>query len=56
MEDTQNNSIKEALEKILEQDLEGMRNAFSAAITERAVDKLEEKKVEIAQSYFGKDK
>lgn len=56
MENTQNDSIKEALERILEQDLEGMRNAFSTAITERAVDKLEEKKIEIAQSYFGKDK
>jgi hypothetical protein len=56
MENTKNDSIKEALDNILEQDLEGMRNAFSAAITERAVDKLEEKKVEIAQSYFGKDK
>lgn len=55
MENYQNDSIKEALDKILEHDLEGMRNAFSAAITERAVEKLEEKKVEIAQNYFGKD-
>ena len=55
MEDNRNNSIIEGLEKILEQDLDGMRNAFSAAITERAVEKLEEKKVEIAKSYFGKE-
>lgn len=51
-----NDTIKEALNRILENDLDGMRNAFNAAITERAVDKLEERKVQIASSYFGSKK
>lgn len=48
-----NPNIKEALDKVLERDLSGMRDAFSSAITTKAVEKLEERKIEIAKSYFG---
>lgn len=48
-----NELIKEALDNILEKKLDEMRENFSAALTEKAVEKLEEKKIEIAQSYFG---
>ena len=46
-------SVKEALDKIMEKDLAGMRDALSSAITTKAVERLEEKKVEIGNSYFG---
>ena len=48
-----NPNIKEALDKIIEKDLSGMRDAFSSALTTKAVEKLEERKVEIGKSYFG---
>jgi hypothetical protein len=48
-----NQNIKEALDKIIEKDLSGMRDAFASAITTKAVDKLEERKIEIGKSYFG---
>ena len=48
-----NPNIKEALDKIMEKDLAGMRDALWSAITTKAVEKLEEKKVEIGNSYFG---
>lgn len=51
-----NDTIKEALNRILENDLDGMKNAFNAAISERAVGKLEERKIEIASNYFGSKK
>jgi hypothetical protein len=50
------NTIREALNRILENDLDGMKTAFNTAITERAVDKLEERKIAIASSYFGNKK
>jgi hypothetical protein len=46
--------IKEAIQNIKEKKLNEMKEKFSAAITEKAVQKLEEKKIEIAQNYFGK--
>lgn len=46
-------SIKQALNNILENNLDAMRQNFSAALTEKAVLKLEEKKIQIAQNYFG---
>jgi hypothetical protein len=49
-------TIKNALHNILEGNLDEMRKNFSSAITTKAVEKLEERKIEIAQSYFGKSK
>lgn len=45
--------IKEALENIIEEKLDLMRENFRAALTEKAIQYLEEKKIEIAESYFG---
>lgn len=47
-------SIKDGLQSILDNRLDAMRDAFSAALTAKAVEKLEERKVTIAQNYFGK--
>ncbi len=49
-------SIKNALSNIIEGNLDAMRQNFSSALTEKAVQKLEEKKISIAQNYFGKSK
>ena len=46
-------SIKRALDNILEGNLDVMRQNFSSALTTKAVEKLEERKIEIAQNYFG---
>lgn len=46
--------IKEAIKNMTEKKLNEMKENISAAITEKAVQKLEEKKIEIAQNYFGK--
>jgi hypothetical protein len=46
--------IKEALKNILDKKLDMMKENFNAALTSKAVQKLEEKKIEIAQTYFGK--
>jgi hypothetical protein len=46
--------IKEAITNIREKKLEQMKENFNSALTEKAVQKLEEKKIEIAKSYFGK--
>ena len=45
--------IKEAIQNILEKNLDEMKNNFQAALTEKAVTQLEEKKIKIAQGYFG---
>lgn len=47
------NTIKEAIKNIQEGKLEEMRQNFSAALSQKAVEKLEEKKLEIASNYFG---
>jgi len=47
-------SIKAGLNNILENNLDGMKQNFSAAITEKAMHKLEEKKIDIAKNYFAK--
>jgi hypothetical protein len=49
-------SIKEAINNIMENNLDAMRQNFSAALTEKAVQKLEEKKIDIAKNYFGQVK
>jgi len=46
-------SIKQALNDILENNLDSMRQNFSSALTSKAVERLEEKKIDIARSYFG---
>lgn len=47
-------SIKEAINNILENNLDAMRQNFSSAISTKAVEKLEERKIEIAKNYFGR--
>jgi hypothetical protein len=46
-------TIKNALNNILEGNLDAMRQNFSSALTTKAVEKLEERKIEIAKNYFG---
>lgn len=46
-------SIKEAIGNILENNLDAMRTNFSNVLSTKAVEKLEEKKIEIANKYFG---
>lgn len=47
------NPIKEAIVDIQENNLEQMRQNFSTALSRKAVEKLEERKLEIASAYFG---
>jgi hypothetical protein len=47
-------SVDKALENIMEGNLDAMRQNFSTALTQKAVQKLEERKIEIAKNYFGK--
>jgi hypothetical protein len=46
-------SIKEAINNILENNLDAMRTNFSNVLSTKAVEKLEEKKIDIANKYFG---
>lgn len=46
-------SIDRALDNIFEGKLDEMRSNFAAALSTKAVEKLEERKIEIAQNYFG---
>lgn len=48
--------IQKAIASISEKKLDEMKQNFSAAITQKAVERLEERKIEIAQNYFGMDK
>jgi hypothetical protein len=45
--------IKEAIENIMEKKLDVMKEKFESALNEKAVQKLEERKIDIAQNYFG---
>ena len=45
--------IQEAIKNIREKKLEQMKENFNSAITSKAVEKLEEKKIVIAKNYFG---
>lgn len=49
-------TIKNALNNILENKLDEMRTNFSSALTTKAVEKLEERKIKIAETYFGQTK
>lgn len=46
-------SVNKALDSILAGKLDEMRTEFSNALATKAVEKLEERKIEIAQNYFG---
>lgn len=46
-------SVNKALDSILEGKLDEMRTEFSNALSTKAVEKLEERKIEIAKNYFG---
>jgi len=49
-------STRDAIQSILDNKLDAMRDHFSNALTSKAVERLEERKVEIAQNYFGRSK
>ena len=46
-------SVNKALDSILVGKLDEMRTEFSNALSTKAVEKLEERKIEIAENYFG---
>lgn len=46
-------SIENAIINIMENNLDAMRANFSVALSEKAVQKLDERKKEIAENYFG---
>ena len=48
--------VRKAIDSLVENDLEGMRNTFNNILTTKAVGKLEEKKIDIAKNYFGEEK
>jgi hypothetical protein len=45
--------IQKAIANITEKKLDEMKQNLNAALTEKAIEKLEERKIDIAQSYFG---
>jgi hypothetical protein len=47
-------SVNKALDSVLANNLDEMRTQFSNALSTKAVEKLEERKSDIAKSYFGK--
>jgi hypothetical protein len=47
------NPITAGIKNIQEGNLEEMRQKFNQALAQKAVEKLEEKKLEIASNYFG---
>ena len=46
-------SVNKALDSVLANNLDEMRNHFSNTLSTKAVEKLEERKAVIAQNYFG---
>lgn len=46
--------IQEAIKNIASKRLDEMKQNVHAALSEKAVQKLEERKIEIAKNYFGK--
>lgn len=47
-------SIKKALDNIIEGKLDLMREELNSELTAKAIERLEEKKLAISNSYFGK--
>jgi hypothetical protein len=48
--------IKEAIQNILDKNLDEMKNNFQAALIEKAISQLEERKIQIAQGYFAEER
>jgi hypothetical protein len=46
--------VKEAIKNIREKKLEQMKENFNVALTSKAVEKLEERKIEVAKTFFEK--
>lgn len=46
-------SVKEAIKAINEGQLDTMKTEFNKALMEKAITKLEEKKIEVAKNYLG---
>lgn len=49
-------SVQEAIKNIITNNLDEMKTNFNASLITKAVEKLEEKKIVIAQQYFGQKK
>ena len=49
-------SIERALDSLMRNKLDDMRTEFNNALTTRAIEKLEERKIDIAKNYFGQSK
>lgn len=49
----QSDPVKVGIQAILKGDLTTMQEQFNTALSQKAAQKLEEKKVEIASTYFG---
>jgi hypothetical protein len=47
-------SVKKAISYMMENNLDHMRDEMNKSLTEKAIEKIEERKIEIAQNYFGK--
>ena len=50
------NSTQKAIGNILEKNLSSMKENLNVSLTEKAIQKLEEKKMEIAKNYFAQEK
>lgn len=48
--------IKEAIESLQNKKFDQMREHINTALAEKAMQKLDERKIEIAKNYFGKPK
>lgn len=46
-------ATKDIITHMLENNLDKMRNEINSTLTVKAVERLEEKKIDIAKSYFG---
>lgn len=53
MGNTSIDPINEAIENVMENNLDQMRENFFKSLSQRAAERLEERKLEIASSYFG---
>jgi len=49
-------SVQKAIKSIISNNLDEMKTNFNASLTTKAVEKLEERKIVMAQQYFGQEK
>jgi len=49
-------SVQKAIKSIISNNLDEMKTNFNASLTTKAVEKLEERKIVMAQQYFGQKK